>query len=289
MRQLIMLLAIATLCACKSASTVPELQVQAIKDVPYTGAAKNIEQTLDIYLPQSTHTAMPVHVYVHGGAWTKGDKSSVSDEQVRAYTDRGIVLVSLNYRLGPDHKYPANSRDIVSASSWLRSNIGRYGGDPNNMVLSGHSAGAHLVALFAVGTRSAPSQASGHYYRSIFSVDTASFDLTMPSKEGPLSRFVNRQKQKTFGRKRSTLISASPVHQIERGQNYSKLYLYTTLERENAVQHAARFARELSKYNYTSTNRNIAKLSHKEMGQALFMPGHMIFNDVVSSLGAQRR
>jgi acetyl esterase/lipase len=66
---------------------------------------------------------------------------------------RGIIAVPVNYRLTPSVKSPEHARDCAAALRWVRDNIGRHGGDPRNIFLTGHSAGAHLAALIATDPR----------------------------------------------------------------------------------------------------------------------------------------
>ena len=198
------------------------VHADAIKNIPYTFTA-NAEQTLDIYRPDIVSFARPVLVYVHGGAWVAGDKG-LDGAQVKTYINQGVILVSLNYRLAPGAKFPDNIKDIYAASDWITSNIKDYGGDPNNMVMVGHSAGAHLAALAGVGTKGHPPLAS--QYKAIIPVDTAGFDLTHRNRSN-LDGITHRAIIKTFGRRIKTLKAGSPLHQIEAGEAIILLfYLY---------------------------------------------------------------
>jgi len=93
-----------------------------------------------------------VVVYVHGGEWTKGDKSEVSYKP-RFFNEHGVVFVSVNYRLSGTAKHPAQVDDVASAVRWVRDHAGEIGGDPRRLVLMGHSAGCHLVTLVGLDPR----------------------------------------------------------------------------------------------------------------------------------------
>jgi dienelactone hydrolase len=92
---------------------------------------------------------MPVVVYVHGGGFVRGNRHSnrnVSDY----FASLGLVAVNATYRLAPEAKWPAGSRDVARAVNWVRNNIRDYGGDPAQIYVVGKSAGAFHVAEFAL-------------------------------------------------------------------------------------------------------------------------------------------
>jgi acetyl esterase/lipase len=91
-------------------------------------------------------------VWVHGGGFVMGDKASSKDlaSKPEYFTSKlGYILVSVNYRLLPEGKYPTNIQDLADALVWVHNNIADFGGDPSQIVLMGHSAGAQLVAQVA--------------------------------------------------------------------------------------------------------------------------------------------
>jgi arylformamidase len=115
--------------------------LRAIRDIPY---AEGALRDLDIY-PAPSGASAPVHVFFHGGYWRAQDKANfafIAEPLVR----HGITAVIANYPLCPAvtlDEIVAAARDAVA---WVARNIARHGGDPARITLSGHSAGAHLVA-----------------------------------------------------------------------------------------------------------------------------------------------
>ena len=105
-------------------------------------------QKLDVYVAEEHGTAAPVVLFVHGGGFTRGDKHGdfQPDNMTLWAARQGMVGVNINYRLAPANPWPAGARDLAAAIAWTRDNIARYGGDPNRIVLWGHSAGANHVA-----------------------------------------------------------------------------------------------------------------------------------------------
>ena len=190
-------------------------------------------QIVDVYQPDACREhSCPVVMWVHGGGWKHGDTSGErSTEMQTAWANNGIVMVGVNYRLSPQVQHPAHVQDVAAAINWVVRNIGQYGGDPQHISLLGHSAGAHLVAL--VGTN--PSYLGAYKLtpagalENVFPIDTASFDLTKPS------RFVERMVKSAFGTDEQVLREASPVWNVHKGQKYPYFFIAATKVRDDAV------------------------------------------------------
>jgi acetyl esterase/lipase len=116
-------------------------------DVTYGSDKK---QRMDVYLPSNPQNA-PVIVMVHGGAWKIGDKRSdtVVDNKKARWNPKGIIFVSVNYRLLPDANPLKQADDVATALAYVQSHAVQWGGDSKKIVLMGHSAGAHLVDLIS--------------------------------------------------------------------------------------------------------------------------------------------
>lgn len=105
---------------------------------------------LDVYRPDAPGEKRPVLLFVHGGGFVRGDKHGAfyPDNIPLWAAKEGMVGVSINYRLAPDHPWPAGAEDLGASIAWVKANIQRYGGDPGRIILLGHSAGANHVADF---------------------------------------------------------------------------------------------------------------------------------------------
>jgi acetyl esterase/lipase len=123
-------------------------------DIPYA-TAPNTDPTLlslDIHTADPPPANAPVIVYVHGGGGVRGDKSFAQDISHKPpYLTRkeGYIFVSVNYRLGDAGRYPTQPQDVANAVAWVHKNIAQYGGDPNRIVLMGHSSGGGIVTRVA--------------------------------------------------------------------------------------------------------------------------------------------
>jgi acetyl esterase/lipase len=125
----------------------PSEAVHTDYDIAYGPHAR---QTLDVY-SEAGHTPRPVLLFVPGGGFTGGDKradDTFFGNLARWFVAEGFVVVTMNYRLAPDHAWPAGAQDFGSALAWIKVNISRRGGDPGNILVFGQSAGATHVATF---------------------------------------------------------------------------------------------------------------------------------------------
>lgn len=106
---------------------------------------------LDVYLPASVAVAKPgvaltpTVVLVHGGSWTRGDKTDMK-KQAQALVDGGYVAISVNYRLAPDARWPAQRKDLVNALRWIRARALDLHVDTSRIVVLGSSAGGEIAA-----------------------------------------------------------------------------------------------------------------------------------------------
>ena len=124
------------------ASAAPAVNVT--RDVRYADSTHE-RHVLDIHAPAGAKD-LPVVFWIHGGGWQAGDKSEVKLKP-QMFTERGFVFVSINYRLLPHVAMGDIIRDVAQAFQWTHANIARHGGDPQRVLVAGHSAGAQLAAL----------------------------------------------------------------------------------------------------------------------------------------------
>lgn len=104
-------------------------------------------QKLDILYPKNMPEARPVVVFLHGGSYFYGDKSGYQKELGKLLNNNGYILVSLNYRLSGEMKYPGAVDDVKTAIRYLKKNAQELLIDPNRIYLMGHSAGANLGSM----------------------------------------------------------------------------------------------------------------------------------------------
>ena len=141
------------LAACSPLSTfnalVPKDNAGALvgRDKVFTGGPRG---KLDLYAPRNpTLAKLPVIVFFYGGSWNSGAKEGYAFAG-RGLAAKGFVVAIPDYRLLPEGRFPTFLEDSAAAVRWVRANAASFGGDPDRIVLVGHSAGAYNAAMLSL-------------------------------------------------------------------------------------------------------------------------------------------
>ncbi|OBF26656.1 lipase [Mycobacterium sp. ACS1612] len=108
-----------------------------------------------IYRPPTTQETLPVIVFLHGGGWCVGDLDTYDGDARNHAVGADAVVVSVEYRLAPEHPYPAAVEDAWAATQWVAANADQLDADPDRMAVAGDSAGGNLAAVVALLARDA--------------------------------------------------------------------------------------------------------------------------------------
>jgi acetyl esterase/lipase len=158
---------------------------QIVRDLRYwDGPDADLEKNLlDLYLPNGT--GWPVLVFIHGGGWTSGDKglraggADIYGNIGRFYASHGIGVAVISYRLQPQVAWPEQTTDVARAVAWVHANVAGYGGDPNTIILAGHSAGGQFASRVALDPAALAALGVAHHVvKGFVSVSGAGLDLT---------------------------------------------------------------------------------------------------------------
>ncbi|MFO1095852.1 MAG: alpha/beta hydrolase [Planctomycetaceae bacterium] len=106
-----------------------------------------------IYRPTEQRAALPIVLYFHGGGWVVGSITSHDALCRRMCGQSGCIVLSVDYRLAPEHKYPAAVDDAFAATRWAAAHAQELGGDPGRIAVAGDSAGGNLAAAVCLLAR----------------------------------------------------------------------------------------------------------------------------------------
>ena len=163
-------------------STAPDPAVTT-KDVPY-GA--DPMQFARIYTPAATMgagTRMPVVVYYHGGGWVIADVNTYDATPRLLAKQLNAIVVSVEYRHGPEAKFPAQHEDAAAAYRWVLANAASWGGNPAKIALAGESAGGNLAVATAIYARDNRLTAPVHVL-SVYPIANSSMQLPSRTDSG---------------------------------------------------------------------------------------------------------
>jgi len=235
--------------------------VKAMRDLAY---GPHRLQKIDVYLPAQPKG--PVLLYVHGGAWSNGDKSQPAGirPKVDYWTAQGYVVVSANYRLAPEVKPTEQADDLARALAFTQREAAAWGADGKRVVLLGHSAGAHLVALLTADPARAQRQGAGPWRVSV-SLDNSAFDV-VSLMQAPHARAYDR----AFGKDPALWKAASPFHVV---QKVAPAIMMICRKGTDACTQALAYERKAAKFGHVIVIWESDK-SHAEIDRHLGAPGY---------------
>lgn len=173
-------------------AVITAAQMRAMNDTPFRlGEALKVAQAEDLemelagrrlagrlYVPEGAESPAPLLVYYHGGGWVIGTLET-HDNTCRALArTSGAAVLSVAYRLAPEHPYPAPLEDCYAALEWAEANAAALGCDPLRLAVGGDSAGGNLAAAVAIMARDRKGPALRHQLLIYPVIDD---DLTLPS------------------------------------------------------------------------------------------------------------
>ncbi|KAB7739007.1 alpha/beta hydrolase fold domain-containing protein [Parvibaculum sedimenti] len=231
------------------------------RDIPY-GRYK--DQRLDVFMPAGVKGA-PIILMVHGGAWAVGDKEMdrVVENKVAHWVPRGVIFVSVNYRMIPDADPVTQADDVARALAFVQNNAASWGGDPARVVLMGHSAGAHLVMLLTADTRIAAAQGAKPWLGTV-SLDSGAMNVPeiMNAKH---YRFYDR----AFGDDPAYWEKASPYQRLM--GRPKPIFIVCSTKREDSCPQGRAFAEKARAMGGRVGVLPVA-LTHREVNEELGLP-----------------
>ena len=228
----------ALLFATSAFAVTPEVH----RDLFYS-EAKDKLQSLDVYSPPEGKDH-PVIVWIHGGGWSKGDKASLQ-QKPQAFVDKGFVLVSVNYRLVPAVTVKDIMADLAQSVRWVRDHAAEHRGDPNSLIIMGHSAGAHLAALLCTDDRYL--KAAGVPMTSLkgcVPLDVSAYDI--PKRIQDVDDGISKTFKTIFGTEEAAQREVSPVHHIAKDKGIPPFLILHVASRDDTKAQAHWLAGKLT-------------------------------------------
>jgi len=246
----------------RTAKSAAQLGAELLADLPY---GQHERQRLDVYRPLNARSA-PILLMVHGGAWDKGDKrmDRVVENKMARWLPQGYLFVSTNYRLLPDATPLQQAEDIAQALSYVQQHATGWGGDPQRVVLLGHSAGAHLVSLLSAAPEIGQAYAVQPWLGTV-ALDSAAFDVERIMRDRHYRLY-----DKAFGQDPAYWRAASPVRRLQ--QAGAPMLAVCSSKRKEACRQAQGFAERGRALDMQVTVLPQA-LSHGEINAQLGVPG----------------
>ena len=241
-------------------SLPPNVKVQ--RDVTYGPDSKH---RFDAYIPARASHA-PVMFLVHGGGWRTGDKAgrALVENKVARFTRAGFIVISTNFRLLPTADPLAQASDVARAVAFAQQRLPEWGGEPDHIVLLGHSTGAHTAALLATDQTILGHQGARPVLGTII-LDSPVLDVEQLMKTPHLPLY-----DAVFGVRPRYWRAASPVRML--GAGAAPFLLVCSTLRKESCPEAARFVKRANALGVT-TQVLRQPLSHRQINEQLGTPG----------------
>lgn len=233
-------------------------------------------QAIDVYVPPDVPRDAPVIVMVHGGAWKIGDKANTGsvENKLRHWLPRGYVFVSVNYRMLPQAMAYAQAQDVALAVRWTQGHAADWGASDRRIILMGHSAGAHLVALLS----SKPDMV-GKPWAGTVVLDSAAMNIST-TMSGRHPKFYDE----AFGGDPAGWAQASPMDQWT--PSAVPMFLVCSTKRPDKPCDDARAFQALAQRSNVPMPVFPRDLSHADINRTLGLPG--AYTDAVDRFIADR-
>ena len=254
-----------TSCASKKYKNIDYLESKSLDKNP----------TLNVFKPRNSRfTNNPVLVFVHGGNWNSGDKKMYGFFG-RNFAKKGITTVVVGYTLSPNANYDEMAKQVAKAVEWTKENIANYNGNPNEIFLTGHSAGGHLIAL--VGTNSKYLQ-DKTIIKGIILNDAAGLDMKHYLEEVPPTQ--KDDYLTTWTKNPETWKNASPIYFLDKNSPPFMIYTGGTKTYESIQVSNDRFIKELHKFQ-PNVQPLVLNKKHVSMMLQYFFPWSNRFDEIV--------
>ncbi len=235
-------------------------------NVPYGGPDASAD-VMDVYAPKGVSGA-PIVLFIHGGEWSRGDKLDISYKP-QFFNQHNIVFVAANYRLSPKNPHPAQVDDVATAIAFLHEHGADFGGDPNKIVIMGHSAGCHLVSYVSLNPEPlAKVKLTPAVLRGAIAWSGGMYDLPARFKAGGMYKpFI----QATFGEDTAGQLAGSPINYVANAASAPPMLIASCDDEKSQASREASddFLKQLNDHGGKAESATLKDRNH-------FMANHMI-------------
>ncbi len=250
---------------------------EVTRDIPYTSPADE-RHVLDVYSPKGSKSR-PVVFWIHGGGWQTGDKSSVQLKP-KAFVEKEFIFVSTNYRLLPDVDMETILRDVAKSIHWVHDHISEHGGDPKNLFIMGHSAGAQLAALICTDDRYLKAEGIPlSVVKGCVPVDGDTFDVPAIITTAEIRRLAHGQPQTKFGHREKfgndpeKHLNFSAVTHALKGKQIPKFLILHVAGHPDTTAQAQRFGTVLNAAGIPNKVFGAKETTHSKINEDLGLAG----------------
>lgn len=251
--------------------------IKKYADVYYGSKLQSVttHSTLSIFTDRNeTDIAKPVLIFVYGGNWNSGRKE-LYNYVGRNFSKHDMVVVMPDYVKSPKVSYKEMATQIATSIQWVKDNIADYGGNPDRIFLTGHSAGGHLVALATLNPEFGVDQKD---IKGIILNDAAGLDMETYLKNNPPT--TSDDYLTTWTNNPAEWKNASPINFLN--ANTPKIKMYTGRKTyKSIISSNDRFLKELQKYQPEASIQWLDK-RHIPMVAQLFWPWSDRFEEVAT-------
>lgn len=264
---LIMLCAVS--CSVKKTTNIDYgSRIEAIDEAPQLDVFSNNKSSKEL---------QPVLIFVYGGNWNSGEKETYTSVG-RNFAKRDMVVVMPDYTKSPNASYKEMAQQIASSIFWVKENIRKYGGDPERIFITGHSAGGHLSALAVMNPEYG---VPPDLIKGIILNDAAGLDMKTYLQNNPPT--VDQNYITTWTQNSEEWEAASPIYFLN--ENTPKIKMYTGESTyKSIISSNKKFMERLQEFQPEASIQWLDK-SHVSMVTQLFLPWNSRFDEIEAFMG----
>jgi len=241
------------------------------------------KQTLNVFAPHRKNKQKEVLLFIHGGNWNSGKKSLYNFLGSRL-ARKNVVTVIIDYPLSPLADYNDMAVASAQAVKWTSQNIEKYGGNPNKIFVSGHSAGGHLAALITLDNNYFEALKFNNPIRGVILIDAAGLDMYsfLKKEKSPSQSYF-----KTFTKNPEVWKNASPLYHLHEEMPSMLLYCgektYPSILEGNE-----KFIKALNNYKTDASFHMLKGKKHIPMITQFFWPYNPRYKEIIEFMDKQK-